>query len=60
MTQLQNKHRNNIWKARSAHGYWESQQQLQGWEAKMLQLQQVWTHGKEMLVEEKRRQATML
>ena len=25
MTQLQNKYRNNIWRTRSAYGYWESQ-----------------------------------
>jgi len=60
MTQLQDEHRNNIWKVRSAHRHWEVQQQLQGWEAEILQLQQVQTHGKGMLIEEERRQVTML
>jgi len=59
-TQLQNKHRNNIWRVRSTHGHWEVQQQLQGWKAEVLQLQQVWTHSKGILIKEERRQVTML
>jgi len=36
---LQNRHRNNLWRARIAYGHWKVQWQFQGWEAKMLQLQ---------------------
>jgi len=35
---------------RTTYGHWEVQQELQGWEAQVLQLQQVWSYGKEMAI----------
>ncbi len=54
MTRLQNKYRNNIWRMRIVHRHWKVQQQFQGWETKVFQLQQVQTHSKGMPIKEKK------
>ena len=35
---------------RTTNGHWEVQRQFQKWEAQVLQLQQVWSYGKGMLI----------
>ena len=55
MTRLQNKYRNNIWRMRIVHRHWKVQQQFQGWETKVFQLQQVQTHSKGMPIKEKKK-----
>ena len=50
---LQNRNRNDIWRARTAHEHWKEQWQLQRQKAKVLQLQQIWAYGQRMLEEER-------